>query len=115
MTEFFIPNAEDADEAEEVYEATAKFVEQQRASVVREPRISRIKYYDGDKDQTYDVSIGDAVPRVGEPAIAIYESADDRFDAYYICTPHRAVIEGTPVMVGRNDVRQTEYFDEGSY
>ncbi|MCW8172726.1 hypothetical protein D8S78_12440 [Natrialba swarupiae] len=27
MPEFFIPHAEDADEAEEVFEATAKFVE----------------------------------------------------------------------------------------
>lgn len=115
MTDFHIPHAEDAREAEEVYEGTAKFVEQQRAAVKREPRISRIKYYDGDKDQTYDVAIGDPVPRVGEPAIAIFDSADEKFDVYYICTPHRAVIEGVPIMVGRNNVKQTEFFDEDSY
>ncbi len=45
MVDFHIPHAEDAEEAEEVYEGTAKFVEQQRAAVKREPRISRIKYY----------------------------------------------------------------------
>lgn len=115
MVDFHIPEAENFDEAEDVYEATAKFVEQQRGSVAREPRIGRISYYDGDKDQTYDVSIGDSVPRVGEPAIAIYESEDDRFDVYYICTPHRAVIEGVPIMVGRNDVRDIEHFDGDSY
>lgn len=115
MAEFFIPHADDNEEAEEVYEETAKFVEQQRGSVTRKPRISSITYYDGDTDQALQVSIGDPVPRVGEPAIAIYESDADTFDVYYICTLHRAVIEGIPIMVGKNNVRQTEYFDEDSY
>lgn len=115
MVEFYIPEAEDAEQAEEVYEATAKFVEEQRAAVKRESRIRQIKYYDGNNDQTYDVSIGDNVPRVREPAIAIFESDDKSLDVYYICTPHRAVIEGSPIMVGRNNVKRVEYFDEDSY
>ncbi|TYT60861.1 hypothetical protein [Natrialba swarupiae] len=115
MPEFFIPHAEDADEAEEVFEATAKFVEKQRGEVKREPRIYSVKYYDGDTDQTYEVSVGGNVPKVGEPAISIYESASDSFDVYYICTLNRAVAQGVPVMIGKNNVKRVEYFDEESY
>lgn len=113
MTDFHIPHADDSEQAEEVYEGTAKFVEEQRGSVKREPRICRIVYYDGDKDETYDVSVGENVPRVGEPAIAIYESK--AMDLHHICTPTRAVARGSPVMIGNHNVKRTEYFDEDSY
>jgi len=113
MVDFWIPHADDSKEAEEVYKATAKFVEEQRGPVKREPRICRIVYYDGDKDETYDVSIGETVPRIGEPAIAIFES--ESLDVYHICTPTRAVAEGIPVMIGDRDVKRTEYFDKDSY
>jgi len=91
------------------------FPHRQRGPVKREPRICGITFYDGDSDQNYEVSIGQNVPQVGVPAIAIFESASDTFDVYYICTPNRAVAQGSPIMVGTNDVKQTEYFDEDSY
>lgn len=106
--EFFIPDVDDDEEAEEMYEGIVNWAEEQRGSVV-DRRIHRIKYYDGDKDRTNTVSIGDDVPRVGERAFAILES--EAHGMYMICTPARGVIQGAPVMIGDRDVKSITEFD----
>jgi len=112
MAEFQVHGAEDDEEAEEVWQGTRQWVEENRGKVT-DKRIYSIRYYDGDDDTTHEVSIGDPVPHVGEPAVAIYES--EAKDMHLICTPNRGVIRGMPVMVGNHDVRSVTEFDSGSY
>jgi len=111
MVEFFVPETENREKSEEVWEATVKFVEDQRGQVDKDRRIYSIKYKDG--SESYEVAIGDIVPQTGEPAFVILES--ETHDMHLICTPTRAVAEGTPIMIGNHNVINTEYFDEDSY
>ena len=106
--EFFIPDVDDEEEAEEMYEGIVNWAEEQRGSVV-DRRIHRVKYYDGDRSRVNTVSIGDEVSQVGEHAFAILES--ETHDMYMICTPERGVVQGAPVMIGDRDVKSTTEFE----
>jgi hypothetical protein len=106
--EFSIPDADNEEEAEEMYEGIVNWAEEQRGSVV-DRRIHRVNYYDGDRDRVNIVSIGDEVPQVGERAFAILES--ETHDMYMICTPGRGVVQGAPVMIGDREVKSTTEFE----
>ena len=78
---FFIPAAENADEAEEVYGSIRRFVSEQVGRLT-DKRIFRIQF--SHNGQEYCLAVGDRFQDLrGEPVIAILEGPR----AYYVCTP----------------------------
>lgn len=108
--DFFVPEADDEAEAEEVWHATKNWVEKKRDQVT-ERRIYSIEYADPDTQRTHAVAVGDDVPGVGEPAQVILESATGTVDVYYLCSPNRGVLGGSPVMVEKQHVQRVEEFE----
>ena len=102
---FFIPAAEDAAQAEEVYGSIRRFVSKQVGRLTNK-RIFRIQFSHNGKQ--HNLAVGDRFQELdGEPAIAILEGRD----AYYICTPYRGVGRGEPFLVGRDEDAHIEEFE----
>jgi hypothetical protein len=101
---FFIPGAEDAEKAEEVWEATRKFAKETMGWEIGAARIRSMTYKDQGK--VVQAIVGQPAPRHGEAVIAILES-----NTYLVCTPSRGVLRGMPIMVGKHEVLQLEQFE----
>jgi hypothetical protein len=102
---FFVPGAETAQEAEEVWAATRKFLSENMSAQPCDRRIRRLRYtHDG---RAYDAEVGghDNVER--EVVIAIFDATS----MYFVCTPNRGVVRGLPIMVGKPSVLDVEDFD----
>jgi hypothetical protein len=94
-TKFFLPAAENAEQAESVY---ANLKNAHRAT---DRRILSLAYeHEG---RQYYAEVGKPEPREGELIIAIFECAEPM--PYLICTHHRGVAGGIPYLVGRSEVR----------
>jgi hypothetical protein len=94
---FFMPAAEDEEQAERVYNSVVKFNREQLRWEVSARRIFSIRWvHEGTE---YYAEVGKPAPRLGEPVLAILES-----NAYLICTPSRGVVRGEPMLVGTNEV-----------
>jgi hypothetical protein len=101
---FFIPAAEDAAQAEEVYQSIRRFVAEQEGRLTI-TRIYRIEFSHNGKQ--YNLAVGDRFQEVrGELVIAILEGR-----AYYVCTPHRGVVRGQPFLVSREFATHIEEFE----
>jgi len=84
---FFIPAAEDAAQAEEVYQSIRKFVADQVGRLTNK-RIFRIQFVRDGKQ--YNLAVGDRFEDLrAERVIAILEGR-----IYYVCTPNRGVVRG---------------------
>lgn len=102
-TRFFVPAATDDAQAEGVREAVIKFAKQTTGWDCSSRRIFRIKYRHEGKD--YFAQVGEKCPRVGEIVVMILDSV-----TYLVCTPHRGVLGGEPVLVGKDEVYEIEDF-----
>jgi len=106
MAKFFVPAAEDPEQAERVYEAIRLFV----SAPVQERRIASIRWrHNG---QTYSCYVGGHMPEYfqtgTEPVCAIFDAGN----LYKICTGNRGVIRGEPVYAGKDAFSEVSYFDE---
>jgi hypothetical protein len=103
---FFLPAAQDAAQAERVYEGIRKSVQSQIPYPLTDRRIYSIRHrHDG---KLYEATVGEVFGRVGEIVIAIIESTH----LYYVCTENRGVARGEPYLVGRNEVISIEDFEQ---
>jgi hypothetical protein len=101
---FFLPKAKNAREAEQLYEASRKFCEQQTGCKIRDRRVYSLRYrHNG---QEYFAQVGSLDYTEGL-VLCIFESEV----TYFVCTPNRGVLRGPPVLVGREEVSDVEDFD----
>jgi hypothetical protein len=90
---FFMPNATDEQEAEQVYKAIKEHAEKAVDQKTSNRRIFRINYEHDKKNHTAEVGKPDTM--TGEIVLAIFESY-----SYLICTPNRGGFNGHPIMAG---------------
>ena len=102
--EFFVPEAEDENEAEEVWEGTKKWAEENFPNDIASKKIYKIKFEDG-KD-SHEARVG-SYARNGEKVVAIFESSD----TYLVCTRSRGVAQGMPILVGDNQINSVIEFE----
>ncbi len=101
---FFIPNENDPEKAEELYQATKKFVAQTMGCPIGDRRVRSITFRDG--GYIVQALVGRPEPRRGGIVIAIFES-----ESYLVCTPDRGVLKGEPLVVGKHEVTDSEDFE----
>lgn len=102
--QFFVPKAQNDTQAEQVYEAIAKFV----AAPITRNRIWKLRWRHNQMDMQCEV--GQPLPtyyQTGvEPVLAIFDCGD----LYKICTPNRGGVRGEPVLAGKNSYSSATYF-----
>src|SRR5262245_41825132 len=92
---FFLPHAESAAHAEEIYASIRSFLWAQEGANCADWKIFRLLYRE--QGQLVSAKVGHRHPLSGEPVIAIvYEPGKDR---YHVCTPTRGVITGRAIAV----------------
>ncbi len=102
---FFIPEAKDLNEAEEVLEAVVKHT----GLVIPSPRIYSVDYKHNGKPMRV---------AVGEPAPADYKAVGPvvcilgKHPLFGACTLDRGVARGGPIYIGAGDIFSMEYFDD---
>jgi hypothetical protein len=105
--QFFVPHASDADEAESVYDAFAKFVGA-AVPAKKSARIRALSWQHNGRD--FAGAVGDPMPRYyelgNEPILAIFDCGDH----FKICTPSRGGARGDPIMAGMQGSHAT-YFE----
>jgi len=69
------------------------------------PKIFRIEYIHDGKE--YSAEVGKQDPRTGELVIALLESA-----TYLVCMPNRGIMRGEPMLVGKDEIRNVEAFED---
>ena len=105
IMKFFIPDVEDVDEAEKIYDAIKKFAKMTLGWDVTDRRIFKISYrHNGNY---YDAEVGKILKVNREEVIAILES-----NAYLICTPTRGVIRDMPLLVGGDSAISVTDFEK---
>lgn len=102
---FFIPDTDDEEKAEKVYQSIVSFAQQTMGWNIGNRRIFRIAYRHGGKSHVAEV--GRINDTNGEEVIAILES-----NAYLVCTPSRGVIRGMPILVGQEEAFNVTDFDD---
>jgi hypothetical protein len=93
LPEFFVPHTESRKQAEEVWQATRKFAEEQLGWAVSDRRIFRIEYRHNGKEE--EAEVGKTERRQREPVMVILES-----QSFLVCTPTRGVAKGEPILIG---------------
>jgi len=105
--EFFIPEADDAAQADQVYEGTQRFVSESMGAELSDRRVYRINGVHNGRQ--FEARVGERFEQAGELVIAIL--FDPRRNLYYVCTPNRGVAQGHPYLVGANDAGDVEDFE----
>ena len=122
MPKFFLPYIEDAEKAEEFWQAIKAFAIQQGWSTVTDRRIFHLDYTHNGSDWTATVGephpyghpytweyVPDySDPKAGQWVVAILECDPGPF---LVCTHDRGVARGEPILVGASGVRTVAYFD----
>lgn len=93
MPEFFVPHASSPEQAEQVWQATKKFAEEQTGWEVTDRRIFKVEFTHDGKD--YVAEVGQPEPQSGETVLVILES-----NAVLVCTENRGVARGSPMLTG---------------
>lgn len=102
---FFIP-AIDADKAEDFLENTIiKFIETQGFDVLRNKKIRSITFEH--KGKLITDSVGELSPSNNEVVYAIIETNN----LYLVCTTHRGVLGGEPLLTNKQSISKIIYFD----
>ena len=91
---FFVPHAEDAEKAEQVYVAVTKFVHGDAAT---EDRIWKLTWRHNSMDMTAEV--GKTLPLYFAPGKEVVVSIIDCGTWYSVCTANRGVARGEPIRV----------------
>lgn len=93
---FFVPHADDEEQAERVYGAVREWIAN-LAFPPADDRICSVTYRHNGK--THTATVGQRDDLAGEEVIAIFRPASAS-GAYMICTPTRGVARGGPVLAG---------------
>ena len=101
---FFIPDVDDPELAEKTYQSIVQFVPSTLGWDVTDRRILRITYRH--HSESYEAEVGKINPTNNELVIAILDS-----NAYLICTPTRGVLQGIPMLVGKEETYSVEEFE----
>jgi hypothetical protein len=104
---FFIPAAASEVEAEGVYGAVKAHLAQERGANVSPRRIRSLQYVHNGKN--YSAVVGEE--ESGGLGIVVTILFDVTRSLYLVCTPHRGVIRGSPILVGEHDVRAVTDFE----
>lgn len=92
---FFVPHAQNSEEAESVWRSVRAFLEQQmRPTTPR--RIWKVAFRHNSKP--YELEVGKRHPDLGEDVLMIFRAAG--YELYYACTENRGVVRGEPYLVG---------------
>ena len=102
---FFVPHAKDEAEAKRIYEASKKFCEDQTGWRILPKKIRALRYRHEGRE--YLAGVG-APDYSGGEVLCIFESEV----TLLVCTANRGVFRGFPILVGRQEVSDIEYFDE---
>ena len=102
---FFIPKAKDSKHAQEIYNKAKKFCEYQNGWKIRDTKIYVLRYRHNGLEHIAQVGTLDYTNGL---VVCIFESEV----TYLVCTPYRGVVKGHPMLVGRNEVSDIEYFDD---
>jgi len=107
---FFIPEIDDSQDAEKLYEATRRFAERQTSFRATPRRIFSLSYHHEGKD--YYSEVGKIHARIGEAVLVILETKTlaDQI-VYLVCSANRSVLRGEPMLVGEGEVYQVADFE----
>jgi hypothetical protein len=100
---FFIPNAKDDYQAQEIFEGILNYNNCIIGKIL-DRKIHSITYKHNNKK--YTATVGSYEKRTNEQIIAILES-----NSFLICTPNRGVNSGIPILVGYDEILSVEMFD----
>jgi hypothetical protein len=104
---FFLPFAQDADQAEQTYEAIKKFIAPN--GDVSETRYYAIYYRHNGKELR--ARVGDPDPLTGESVVAIFRSSRER-GPFFVCTPNRGVVRGDPILADGGPNTRAIHFEK---
>lgn len=104
MLQFFVPHAEDAAQAERVWQSTKAFMESEGGYTVNDRRLYAVSYSHNGKK--YKDVVGEVNVLVGEEVLVILDAET----LFLVCTANRGVLKGGPFMVGKDwDTHETEF------
>ncbi len=101
---FFVPHAEDEEEAESLFDDIKEFVKRNAVLSLTPARIYRFEYVHHGKSEV--VQVGQ--PYRGEEVMAILDS----FTHLVVCTPSFGLSRGLPFLIPKSDVQSVESFEE---
>lgn len=101
---FFIPGAESAGSAEQIWNDTRERIEEDFGKV-RDRRVFRLEFRHDAKDLSTEV--GRIDPELGRTVVAIFSSRDMN----YVCTADRGPDHAKPSLVGKYETYEVEYFE----
>ena len=102
---FFLPHTKDEAHAKQLYEAAKQFCEAQTGWLILPKKIATLRYRHNGQEHIAAVGYKDCTE--GE-VLCILESKI----TFLVCTEDRGVLRGDPIIVGREEVSDVEYFDE---
>lgn len=105
---FFMPAASDAKQAEEAYQATAKFMAANMGEISPQ-RYYAIYYRHNGKE--LKAVVGEMDPLEGQIVIAIFRTAREN-GPFLICTPDRGVIRGHPILADGGPHTRAIHFED---
>jgi hypothetical protein len=104
---FFVPYV-DKEHEQEVYGAIKQHISASMGSTISGRKIFGLRYYDSEDQRHCYVAVGEKNPITDEVVRAILSSEG----MYYVCTPFRGILGGTPIIAGRDQVSEVIEFEE---
>ena len=92
---FFVPAAENEEQAEEVWAGVRRFLDE-GGYPTTDRRLFRLEFTH--KGKSVVAEVGQPEPELGEPVVIILEAKGAGL--YYVCTPNRGVLRDVPLHVG---------------
>lgn len=92
---FFVPHAEDSEQAERVWNSVRAFLQEQgRPTEGR--RVQKLSFRHNSRP--YALEVGKRFADLGEEVLIILRAAG--YDQYYVCAANHGVVRGEPYLVG---------------
>jgi hypothetical protein len=104
---FFLPGANTPEMGEKEYQAIKSHLALELTAAFSERRIFLLNYVHNGKNFASVVGQVDS----GGEGLVIAILYEPLRSLYHVCTPHRGIIRGMPILVGEHDVRQVVDFD----
>ena len=107
MPKFFVPGAKGDQEAEQIRDGAIAGLRAQGLAPIPASRVFRLAYvHDG---KNYLAEVGKQDPSEGI-IVLIFEGQGR--ELYFVCTPNRGVLRGSPILVGHSNVTRVEEFSQ---
>lgn len=107
MPKFFVPGTKGNQEAEHLRDGVIAGLRDQGLAPIPTSRVFRLAYvHDG---KNYLAEVGKQDPSEG--IIVLIFEGEGR-GLYFVCTPDRGVLRGSPILVGHGDVTRVEEFSQ---